>query len=367
MGGGPNMVKTYKYINTLQENYNLADKRVIIWGKSISALNLYVELKSRNVEVIGFTDSFTKQSQQFTGLPLYPFEQAIKIPNTVFYIATFAYQYRIEILELLEGKDIPVLCKGNVYGPGRYDTCRMKKKIENNREKIDLVKSILKDEKSKKTFEYLLEYRISNNHQLLMKAYEDGHKQYFPEQDIFKPSENEIFIDAGAYNGATSVEFSEWVGAKYEKIFLMEPDELMKNIAREYMKLKDMKNIEIIGKGAYSKNTIVNFKNLAESGSSHIEETGNSKIETISIDEMLQGNPVTYIKMDIEGAELPALIGAEKTILSCKPKLAISIYHNEDDLWNIPYYIYQKYPWYQLFIRHYTKITTETILYAVTQ
>lgn len=71
--------------------------------------------------------------------------------------------------------------------------------------------------------------------------------------------------------------------------------------------------------------------------------------------------------MDIEGAELPALIGAEKTILSCKPKLAISIYHNEDDLWNIPYYIYQKYPWYQLFIRHYTKITTETILYAVTQ
>ena len=51
------MVKIYRYINILQENFKLSDKRVIIWGKSISALNLYVELRSKNIDVIGFTDS----------------------------------------------------------------------------------------------------------------------------------------------------------------------------------------------------------------------------------------------------------------------------------------------------------------------
>jgi FkbM family methyltransferase len=360
-----NMVKIYRYINTLQEEFDLTDRKVIIWGKSISALNLYVELKSKNVNVIGFTDSFTKQLQLFANLPLYPFEQVLKMRDIIIYIATLVPQYQIEILEHLERESIPVLCKGEVYGPGYYDISKMKKKIKEDKDKISQVRSILKDEKSRKTFDYLIKYRISNDYQLLSEIYESGHSQYFPGQDIFKVSEDEIFIDAGAYNGATSVDFSEWVHKKYKKIYLMEPDDLMKNIAKEYIELKHLKNYEIIGKGAYSKSTILNFKNIAMSGSSYVDETGESKIETISIDEMLQSNPATYIKMDVEGVELPALMGAEQTIKHHKPKLAISIYHKDDDLWNIPYYIYQKYPWYQLFIRHYTKITTETILYAV--
>lgn len=358
------MVKVYRYINTLQESFDLTDKRVIIWGKSISALNLYVELKEKNIEVIGFTDSFVRELQLFADLPLYPFEQILKMKNIVVYISTTVPQYQIEIMEHLQGVKVPVLCRGTVYGPGQYNIYEMKKKIANDRDKITQVRNILKDEQSRKTFKNLIEYRISNNYQLLEEIYESGHSQYFPDKDIFRTSGNEIFLDAGAYNGATSVEFSEWVYKKYKKIYLMEPDHLMKSIAKEYMELKDMKNFEVIGKGAYSKSAVLNFKNIAESGSSYITETGNSTIETVSIDEMLQFNPVTYIKMDIEGAELQALLGAERTIEQHKPKLAISIYHKDDDLWNIPYYICQKYPWYQLFIRHYTRITTETILYA---
>ena len=92
---------------------------------------------------------------------------------------------------------------------------------------------------------------------------------------------------------------------------------------------------------------------------------GVNKIETISIDEMLDGQRASYIKMDIEGAEMEALQGAHDTINKFRPKLAISVYHKEDDLWNIPYYLHEKYPWYKFYLRHYTTITTETILYAV--
>lgn len=79
---------------------------------------------------------------------------------------------------------------------------------------------------------------------------------------------------------------------------------------------------------------------------------------------MLKGKEATYIKMDIEGAEMAALEGARKTIAKFRPKLAISIYHEDDDLWKIPFYIKKQYPWYRLFIRHYTSVTTETVLYA---
>lgn len=79
---------------------------------------------------------------------------------------------------------------------------------------------------------------------------------------------------------------------------------------------------------------------------------------------MVGSDNVTFIKMDIEGAEMEALEGAQKTIERCKPKLAISIYHKEDDLWEIPYYILKKYPWYKIYIRHYALTTNETVMYA---
>ena len=84
----------------------------------------------------------------------------------------------------------------------------------------------------------------------------------------------------------------------------------------------------------------------------------------VSIDDMVGDDKVTFIKMDIEGAEMEALEGAKQTIERNRPKLAISIYHKEEDLWEIPFYILSKYPWYKIYMRHYTLTTNETVLYA---
>jgi len=71
------------------------------------------------------------------------------------------------------------------------------------------------------------------------------------------------------------------------------------------------------------------------------------------------------IKLDIEGAEMAALKGAERTIDSFKPKLAICIYHKFNDLWEIPDYLMKKYPFYNYFIRHHSMADASTVLYAV--
>mgnify|MGYP002517000463 FL=1 len=79
---------------------------------------------------------------------------------------------------------------------------------------------------------------------------------------------------------------------------------------------------------------------------------------------MVGDDKVTFIKMDIEGAEMEALEGAKRTIKKNRPKLAISIYHKEDDLWEIPYYVLSRYPWSKIYMRHYSLTTNETVLYA---
>lgn len=69
--------------------------------------------------------------------------------------------------------------------------------------------------------------------------------------------------------------------------------------------------------------------------------------------------------MDIEGFEYEALRGAQRLIGKYQPKLAISVYHNAEDIWKIPKLILEINTNYKIFLRHYTKGICETIMFFV--
>jgi hypothetical protein len=96
-----------------------------------------------------------------------------------------------------------------------------------------------------------------------------------------------------------------------------------------------------------------------------MDASGEIRIETDSVDHVCEGEKVTFIKMDIEGAELEALKGARNTICRHRPKLAICVYHRQEDLVTIPQYILSLHEDYRLYLRHYGDFCTETVLYAV--
>ena len=74
---------------------------------------------------------------------------------------------------------------------------------------------------------------------------------------------------------------------------------------------------------------------------------------------------VDFIKMDIEGAEYPALRGAEQTIRSFRPKLAISIYHQISDFVDIPRFLHGLNLDYDFYVEHHTIYQNETVLFAI--
>ncbi len=95
--------------------------------------------------------------------------------------------------------------------------------------------------------------------------------------------------------------------------------------------------------------------------------SGKMKFRTESIDHLLESgriSKVDFIKMDIEGAELPALKGAEKTVRLYKPKLAITVYHSINDFWEIPMYLNSLNLGYRFYLRHFTIHAEETVLFA---
>jgi len=183
-------------------------------------------------------------------------------------------------------------------------------------------------------------------------------------------------VDAGAFNGDTIAEFEAACNNSnicYEKIYGFEPD--TENFLALKSNFKGSENKELVNRGLYSSSMVLNFEESTSSaslgaGTARIvnnevsTQEGFVQIKTISLDEFLDGAKVTFIKMDIEGAELEALYGARDIIAKYKPKLAISVYHQRDDILDIPCFIKELCPEYKFYLRHYSNFITETVLFA---
>lgn len=238
---------------------------------------------------------------------------------------------------------------------GFYDS----EQIFKNREKINNLNEILSDEKSREILEKLLQFRYTQDYSLLEEINKE--EQYYPE-NIINLQDDEIFVDAGAYNGNTVIQFVKKSRGNYRKIYTFEPDNNNFVDMGKRLKEYEINKVEMIQKGLSNKKNSVKFDGSQLAGSK-IDENGNEIIETIDLDSFnLQGN--MFIKMDIEGEELNALIGSKQTIIKNKPKLAICIYHKSEDLWTIPLYIKELVPEYKIYIRHHSSTPWETVCYA---
>lgn len=187
-------------------------------------------------------------------------------------------------------------------------------------------------------------------------------REYFDLECMKKGDNKEIFVDGGCYDGSTSVHFWEWCHGNGE-VYAFEPDK------KNYMKCKQKFESHAIpynlfNNGLWNENSILKFNETANMSSAILEE-GNSLIEVVSLDSVMKDIVPTFIKMDIEGTELNALRGAKNIIESRKPKLAICVYHKDEDIIEVPNLILQLNEEYTLYLRHYSLVNYETVLYAI--
>ena len=181
---------------------------------------------------------------------------------------------------------------------------------------------------------------------------------YFP--GFIKRRDDEHYADCGAADGDTIKEFlKRW--PQWGSITAFEPDR--KNWEKLYAAFDNTPSI--YGRLA-AVTDVPGLRSFVESGdySSHLGE-GQWKTACVRLDDEGWHNPPTYIKMDIEGAELEALWGARRILKEHSPVLAICAYHTSDHLWQIPLLIHAIQPDYQLFFRRYAEGAFELVWYAV--
>ncbi len=232
--------------------------------------------------------------------------------------------------------------------------------VKANEDRLQETFEMLQDELSRQSMAAYIDQKISADYKYLAKVKREH--QYF-EDGLIELSPNERFLDCGAFDGDSAIAFVNALHRRnidpYAEIISFEPD------AVNFQKLcrRDLPRHTCICKGVADKPGTVSF--AADGTSGHVQADGGERIEVESIDHYLNGSRATMIKMDIEGMELSALKGAEQTIRTWRPKLAVCIYHKREDLWEIPKYIIGLVPDYRLYVRAYDDTACELVLYAL--
>lgn len=196
---------------------------------------------------------------------------------------------------------------------------------------------------------------------------EAAFSQYF-DLDIMKCDENEVFVDVGAYKGETTLAFcSNYTVDNYKKIFCYE---ITPSAFRELKNaLSDYQNVhcKMLGLSDVQETMFIS-ENTDETANSllDIQPDNSTPVITTTLDKDIE-EPVTFIKMDIEGFEERALKGASNHIKNDKPKLAIAVYHSNEDIWKLPRLIDSYNPDYKFHLRYHggNLSPTEITLLAV--
>lgn len=237
-------------------------------------------------------------------------------------------------------------------------------RIVENLDKITQVYEMLYDEQSKDTFLNVLMYRLTMNSDYI-KHVRSSESQYFIDS-FCGMQQNTVYVDCGAYTGDTFIDYCRYNKAP-RAAYLFEPDKMnLQKLIDSIKPYEKETKIHIIEKGVYNRTGALFFSGGHGEASRILEEPAENsfQIDVVSIDDAIKED-IDFIKMDIEGSEKAAIVGAKQHIEATYPKLAICIYHSVEDLWLIPLMIRNMFPYYSNYeLRHYTNTFSETVLYV---
>lgn len=335
-------------------------ENIAIFGAARGGCKLAEMLQQRSNNVFFLDNSKEKQGNTFNG---------IKIHNPI-YIKKFTANNTIVVITCAQvesvKRQVSSLFDGEVMqlDIAWHDEIKsFEKYYETNLDKFAECYCLLEDDLSRMTYQAVLNYRINHRAYFLEKVI-SSNEQYF-DIDIVKLSKNEVFIDGGAYNGDTTDLFLKFTESCFDKVLCFEPyhGNVLKLNERDW---NGDSRINIIEAALGKTRGFTKLDVLTNNGASSCftSDDGTENIEIVSLDEFIS-EKVTFVKLDIEGDEIKALLGMQNIIKIYKPKLAICLYHSYEDLADIPIILKAINPSYKIYVRHYSLTAFETICYAI--
>lgn len=325
-----------------------AEKRPIaVYGMGNGADKLIERFKKYGIRIADFfaSDGFVR-GHTFHGMRVKSFSE-IKATYPDFVIVLSFASNRPEVLTMLEDIDehydmyVPDM---PVAGEEYFD----KDFYNENYEDILSAYSAFSDDDSKNAFASIINYKLTGRMSYIMSAYSEKSELY---AELGK-SNIEVMIDAGAYNGDTLKEAIEYF-PRLSEVVAVEPDPKNFKKLEKYALTLETPKVRLVNAAVYDS---VGGGEFISSGNrnSSISSTSSyqhkdTDVALVSVDSLEV--KADYIKYDVEGAELEALLGSRETILANRPTMLVSLYHRSRDLFAITNYLRREYPFYRMYLR----------------
>ena len=334
------------------------DLPIFIYGMGDGAEKILRVFDKYGIATAGFfaSDEFVR-GHYFKGHLVHSLSQIEKLIDDFVIVLAFGAGYESlyrRISEMAErhillAPDVPVVGEGLFT----YEYCM------ENAEKLQRVYDLLADDISRQTFADIINFRISGKIGYLHRCTVEKADIW---ENIIKLTDSERYIDMGAYNGDTVLEFKGLTGGRYEHIYALEPDS--RNFRKLTKAVGGMDNITLENAAAWNDNTELIFSDRSGRNSKLTDESG-VKLKTVRgvTGDSLCHN-ATLIKMDVEGAEAEALEGCQGSLKSGS-RLICALYHRNGDIFELPLKVHEINPELKLYIRHLLYIPAwETNLYC---
>lgn len=340
--------------------------RLFAWGAGNTAalyLNGFERIKNDGIHIEAYVDSKSDMWGLHIGdAPVISPDDFYKCYDLNTLVLVMSIQPKVirEIGRMLDSRGI-IWCSVDEYILSGYQN------------EVLRVYDLLDDEKSKEVYADIINMRMQHKNP----SSDVPEKcQYFCMPEFWGWHPNEVFVDCGAYVGDSVEAFIREHNGVFGKIYAFEPDKSnqkaficrVERLKQEWNISDDRINLigSAVGKAASKSLMWAGDENNAGISSKIAASADGSgdQIEVTSLDVILGGTDVSFIKADIESYEYDMLLGAEGIIRRQKPKLAVCIYHNAVDLFSIPLLIKEICPEYRFSVRHHSNVQADTVLYA---
>lgn len=343
------------------------NKKIIVFGAARMGKITIRNFKKNGIKIIAVCDNnSSKKGKKIEKIPIIDIKTLLTFQKSIPIVIASIHDDEIQ-------KQLKKLGFKNIWSQAFFSSFYAEKfhipswsnpisEILKNKKKILKAFNLYADSYSKKTFLGIIKYRLFLDKKYINQIKSDKYREYFDSR-ILSLSSREVFVDGGAYDGDTIKLFIKKSKNKFNKIFAFEPDKCSFKKLKQYVSSLKDERIEIIKKGLGVKKEKNYFVEEGSLGS-RVSNAGTKMIEITTLDKELFNTIPTFIKFDIEGAEMHALKGSKQLITKNIPKLAICIYHRPTDFWEIPLIIKKFVPKYVLTLRHYSDMLYDSICYA---
>lgn len=340
----------------LWEHLAATSKTVVMYGMGNGADKILSVCAEKGVEVSDFfaSDGFVR-GHSFHGKQILTWSEIKEKygAENVVILLSFGTS-RPDVLENIEriaaeaelyAPDVPA------FGDGLFDRAFW----EVHREEIERVYGLLADEESRRIYRNVIAFKLTGDIRFLRDAESDREVMM---QTMAEPQKLRVAVDLGAYNGDTVRELLSLSEGNLKRVYAMEPDARNFRKLQAYAESETRAEVIPIHAGAWSESETLYFdasgNRNASFGVNRSEVLSErpakmTEIAARALDEVLGGEPVDYIKYDVEGAEREALIGSRETVLAHHPTLLVSLYHRNEDVFALPLLIREMFPQYRSF------------------